>query len=460
MASPPPRADLGGDDPRAAAWDWLATLPRPAVPHDRRGPDPLAGMRALLAALEHPERDLRVIHVVGSKGKGSTVLLIEALLRALGQRTLAFTSPHLEQWTERIRIDGREIDGATGLAAVRAVAGAAAASGVRPGFFEALVAAALHLGRDRNVDWCIVEAGVGARADATNVVEPRLVVVTSLEREHEDRLGTGLAAIAREKAGAIKPGAGVILPELPAEAAPAFDAALAAAGVSAVHVHRAGHPPATGTRPVATRIRWRRQAERLELDDAATSLRLPCPWPGAAMAGNAALAGAAVQALGIASREDLGRAGRSWRGLELPGRSETLSTLPWLMVDTAHTEASMRELAQTVCRLAPARLTLVLSLSGSRELAALTEPVVALADRVVATRADADYSLDPALIARALAARWPELEITAMEDPERALAGACTAPAADRLILATGSTYLAGRVRALARAGEASTGSD
>ena len=93
---------------RAAGWDWLATLPRGVTAHASRGADPLANVRALLAALGDPHTRVRALHLAGSKGKGSTALLCEALLGALGQRTLTYTSPHLERWTERFRLDGAE----------------------------------------------------------------------------------------------------------------------------------------------------------------------------------------------------------------------------------------------------------------------------------------------------------------------------------------------------------------
>lgn len=432
---------------RARGWAWLAALPRPAVAHDQRGPDPLGPVRHLLAALDHPEAGLNAIHIVGSKGKGSTALIAEALLLALDQSTLTFTSPHLERWTERLRIDGAEVDGATGLAAIEAVRHASETAGIRPGFFEALTVAALWLARERAIDWCVLEAGVGGRADATNVIAPALVVLTSIELEHVDRLGDSLGAIAREKAGAIKRGAPIVLPALPLQADAVVNEVIDDRGVYATRV-RALSDPGNDSGNVET-VRWRRKERRLELDLPGGRLDLPLEQPGDAMASNAALAAAAVWRLGLASREDLQRAARRLQGHHLPGRFETLSTLPWVIIDSAHTRASAESLAAALRPLPAERVTLLLSLSSSKDWASVTDPLLELADTVVTTQADPDYSLAADALAERLIARWPELDITAVPDVTQALRRACDPTHESHLTVATGSVYLAGRVRGL-----------
>ena len=102
----------------ARAWQWLSTLPRAVTAHGDRGADPLIAVRTLLSALGDPQDRLRSIHIAGSKGKGSTALFIEALLLRLGKRPFTFTSPHLERWTERLRIDGEEANAQDALASV------------------------------------------------------------------------------------------------------------------------------------------------------------------------------------------------------------------------------------------------------------------------------------------------------------------------------------------------------
>ena len=177
-------------------------------------------VRALLSRVGNPEATLRVVHIAGSKGKGSTALYLEAILHAAGLGTGTFTSPHLQRWTERLRIDARESTEAEFAALlarlqphVRALQlededGAAS-------FFDVLTAAAFLLFAQRGVDCAIVEAGIGGRLDATNVVQPRVSCITSLELEHTDKLGTHIAAIAEEKAGIIKKGVPVVVGPLP-----------------------------------------------------------------------------------------------------------------------------------------------------------------------------------------------------------------------------------------------------
>ena len=417
------------------------------VAHGDRGADPLAATNGLLTALGNPQHDLRVIHIVGSKGKGSTALLIEALLQQLGRRTFTFTSPHLERWTERLRVDGREVEGQQAGAAIDAVRRAAATTGIQPGFFEALTVAGLWLAREIGVDWGIIEAGVGGRADATNVISPALVILTSIELEHTERLGDTLTAIAREKAGAIKPGAPLVVPSLAAEVEPVIRDAAAAAGAP---VTRLSAGPAAPTEARDGDTVWTHRDRWLTVDGPGGQLRVPLTRPGHAAALNAAIAVTAIQRLGLASREDLQRAARVWQQTILPGRFEVLSTLPWLVVDGAHTGASALALAATVRELAPERVTLLLSLSASKDLAAVTDPLLALASTVVVTCADPDYSLPSRELATAIMHRWPELDIAVADDPAQALARACREPDSDHLVLATGSMYLAGRIRALA----------
>jgi len=158
----------------------------------------LEGMHGLLLALGRPERDLALVHVGGTNGKGSTTAFVEAALRAHGLVTGAYTSPHLLRFSERIRIGGVEIgrDEVAGLAErVLAVSGDAT-------FFEVVTAMAFLAFAERRVDVAVVEVGLGGRLDATNVVErPLCTVVASVGRDHMDILGETLPAIAREKAG-------------------------------------------------------------------------------------------------------------------------------------------------------------------------------------------------------------------------------------------------------------------
>lgn len=185
-------------------------------------------MKLLVERLNHPERRLKVIHVAGTNGKGSVCAMCEAIARAGGYRTGLYTSPHLVRLGERVQVD-RQILGEEQIVAytreLRAVANeiAAVEPTDHPTFFEFMTAMAfLHFVRSQ-VDVAVVEVGMGGRLDATNVVEPMVCAITSIGMDHCEQLGQTLAAIAREKAGIIKPGRPVVIGRLPPEAREAIE---------------------------------------------------------------------------------------------------------------------------------------------------------------------------------------------------------------------------------------------
>ena len=192
-------------------------------PYGALGPLGRHPVRALLARIGEPHIGLPVVHIAGSKGKGSTALYLEAILQATGLRTGVFTSPHLQRWTERYRVDGKEVTStafATLFARLQPHVGDLLSEdrAGAPSFFDVLTAAALMLFAEARVECAIIETGIGGRRDATNVVGPTLSCITSIELEHTDKLGNSIAAIAGEKAGIIKKGVPVLIGGLPVEA--------------------------------------------------------------------------------------------------------------------------------------------------------------------------------------------------------------------------------------------------
>ena len=172
----------------------------------------LETMRALVAEMGHPERAYPSLLIAGTNGKGSVAAYCDAALRASGLRTGRYTSPHLVRVNERITVDGREITDHDFAIAVRAVRDAAerlVRRGVleaHPTFFEVMTAAAFAHFRRKRVDVAVLEAGLGGRLDATNVVEPIASAIVSIDFDHEVYLGQTLAAIAGEKAGVLREG--------------------------------------------------------------------------------------------------------------------------------------------------------------------------------------------------------------------------------------------------------------
>ena len=192
----------------------------------------LENIRGLLEALDDPRKELSFLHVAGTNGKGSVCAMLDAILRASGRRTGLYTSPHLVEFRERIRVDGEKIppqDVASGLTILREISGGWSHS---PTFFEISTALALRHFADERCDLVVLETGMGGALDATNAVIPLVSVITPIALDHMRWLGGTVAEIAREKAGIIKPGAPVVSAAQPPEAAAALAQCAAAAGSS------------------------------------------------------------------------------------------------------------------------------------------------------------------------------------------------------------------------------------
>ena len=431
----------------AAAWlDGLINVERrPDLPYERLG---LAPIRRLLERLDDPQHGLPVIHIAGSKGKGSTALFAEALLHSGGERVGTFTSPHLERWTERFRIDAREVAGERLAAAVERVRPHVEAlrdsdPATAPTFFDATTAAALLLFREAQVDRAILEVGLGGRLDSTNVVTPQVACITSIELEHTDRLGGTLASIAREKAGILKPGVPAVIGELAEEAAAVIEARAAELGITPARAGRDFRAEILAEGPEGLRLRLR---------DGPLDLEVELPLLGAHQAANAALALACVRRAGGLGDAALASAVQS--GLpsaRLPGRLELLRRDPAVLVDSAHTAASARALARVLKLLRARRTHLVLSISAGKDTGSMLEALLPLADELSVTRAEPARSLAPAEIAEAARARAPRLAVRVVPNPQLALRAAAARLEPGDLLCVAGSVYLAGIARRVLR---------
>jgi dihydrofolate synthase/folylpolyglutamate synthase len=430
------------DAPAAAAWleGLLDVEKRPDLPYARLGLGPI---RRLLARLGDPQRDLSVIHIAGSKGKGSTALFAESLLRAAGERVGTFTSPHLTRWTERFRIDGEEVPGRDLAAAVRRLRPEVEALREQdprqaPTFFDATTAVALWLFREARVDRVVLEVGLGGRLDSTNVVRPAVACITTIELEHTDKLGNTLAQIAGEKAGILKPGVPAVGGALPEPARRAVEA----------RARELGAPLAwLGEEFGCEVLAADAGGLRLRLHDGPLELETQVPVLGAHQAANAALALACVRRAGAADAVLAASAAQGLAAVRLPGRAELLSRAPWILVDGAHTVASARALARVIEGLPRRHAHLVLSISAGKDLAGILGALLPSADEVTVTRAEPTRSLDPAAIAGAVRRAAPGLALHVVPNPHLALRAAAGSLAPDHLLCATGSVYLAGIAR-------------
>jgi len=454
----------------AVAWlSGLVNVER--MPNRRRARFSLAPIHALLARLGNPERGLPVLHLAGSKGKGSTALLAEALFGKLGWRTGVFTSPHLLYWNERFRICGAAVSDATlarVLSKLRPHVEALRGTVNTPSFFDAATAAALLLFAEAKVEAAILEVGLGGRLDSTNAVQPRITAISSIELEHTETLGDTLAAIAGEKAGIAKPGAPLLLGPLPPEARRAATARATEVGAPLVLWGRDFHARVLQEGAFHSRFHYTDGAAdnapgaafeaefggsaRAAVPGAAFGAELELAVAGRKQVQNAALALACVRRFGNFADGELRSAARAaFAEVRLPGRIEVLRRAPLMLADSAHTEASARALAETLARIPRRRAHLVLAVSTGKDLQRICEILAPHADCATATRAEPTRGLPPETIAAALRRAAPAAAIRIAPDPEAALHQARAALHKDDLLYATGSIYLAGLARQILR---------
>jgi dihydrofolate synthase/folylpolyglutamate synthase len=402
----------------------------------------LEAIEALLSRVGNPQHGLRVLHVAGSKGKGSTSLLAEAVLLQLGIRTATFTSPHLVRWTERFRIDGVEVPDAalaSALTRLRPHVDVLRDGPDPPSFFDVTTAAAFLLFAEARVEVAIFEVGLGGRLDSTNVCEPAVTAITSIELEHTEKLGDTEAAIAAEKAGIAKRAVPLVIGAMSPEA---LGVVVARAKQVAAPVTQPGvdyRVECLSSDATGTRFCW---------SDGPVSAEFVLAAPGVHQAGNAALALSSLRRLEQVDEDALiTAAARAFERVRLPGRIEVLRAEPWLVVDGAHTAASARELAAVLATIDAERRHLVLSVSLGKDLAAICEALAPHADKVTVTRADLIRAHSTDELAAAIRAAAPNVEVEVEPDP--ALAAECAVKELGRrdLLCAAGSIYLAGIAR-------------
>jgi dihydrofolate synthase/folylpolyglutamate synthase len=336
----------------------------------------LTRMHELLRRLRNPERRLEAIHVVGTNGKTTTARAAEALLVAEGLTAGCYTSPHVVSWTERIRVGGEEANVDLALARVREDAEAVGATQ-----FEALTAAALAEFAAQDVDAAVVEAGLGGRHDATNVLDARVVVLTNVSLEHTDVLGATREEIAAEKLAVVRPGAHVVVGE------PEWEEAARAAGAEGVTV---------------------------------------------VAASSDALAHAAVETF-------LGRAvdPAPLEDVHVPGRLERVGETPLEIWDGAHNPAGVGYL---LTRLPRADWVLVASILADKDAAGMLAALSALGGRLVATTSSSARALPADELATL--ARQFFAHVEAVPDPLAALDRGRELAGEDGALLVTGSLYL------------------
>jgi len=427
----------------------------------------LARMRSLLRRLGEPHLAAPVVHLAGTKGKGSTATMIAAVLTQAGYRAGLYTSPHLHRIEERMAIDGAicsQQQFADLVQTVRPVVEemdsqtSASGGNLAPTFFEITTALAmLHFQRS-GCDAMVLETGLGGRLDSTNVVTPAVSIITSISYDHMHLLGDTLAEIAREKAGIIKPGVPVVSGVVGKEAC----------SVIAETARERGSPlilrdrdfsfqlvePATSSGPlpppVAVSFQMKTARGETRLEHVGTQVR------GDEQAANAACALAALQVL----RE------QGWRippddikqalaRTTFPARIEVLQTSPVVIVDVAHNVASVRPLVRVVQGVkTTGRRTLVFATSSDKDPDGMLRELAPCFQRIIVTRFHNNPRSTPpqqlADLARQHASQDATVEIA--EGPQQAVARLQSDVQADDAICVAGSFFIAAEMRAILQA--------
>ena len=397
-------------------------------------------IRALVGQLGRPDRAFPSIIVAGTNGKGSVTAMIERGLRAAGYRTGRFTSPHLIDLEERFAVNGEPITADALDASADRILDAARHLPAPPSFFEATTALALNVFRDVKVDVAVLEVGLGGRLDATNVVEATAAVITSVDFDHEQYLGHTLEAIAREKAGVIKPGAIVVLAANPPVVEGVVMTACEDAGASLI---RARDNVTADVRMVDGRA-------HLTLTTPVRSYgTLQLSLPGRHQAENAMTAIRLLEALGSSGRFEVPAAAvrAAVEDAEWPARLETITiSSVAVLLDGAHNPAGARALADHVLETYRRRLPLVIGAMRDKSLDGLVSALAPAASHFILTAASTPRAAAPIELLDAAARIAPSIPAFIEPQPTRAvtMAAALGSP-----VVVAGSLYLAGELRAV-----------
>ncbi|MCU0776407.1 MAG: bifunctional folylpolyglutamate synthase/dihydrofolate synthase [Akkermansiaceae bacterium] len=370
----------------------------------------LDGARRLLREyLAYPAHDTLVIHVAGTNGKGSTCAMIDSIARACGRRSGLFTSPHLIDFRERIKVSGREIPEEECAAMLTALRAICERMETHPTFFEIALVLAMRWFRECGCELIVLETGMGGRLDATTAVPADVCVITPIGMDHMQWLGDTLEQIAAEKAG-------IFVMGKPAISSPQEPAA----------------------REVLEKAANETRAPLQFVEQ--PLLGYPLALPGAHQQWNAALAVAALHAAGIPLREESVRHGLTH--LEWPGRFEEIR--PDIILDGAHNPHAAAVLAHTWRgKFGERKAALVFSAVAAKDIAGILEMLAPLAERIFFCPVDTPRAVAPRALAGHLPAGAPPHEC------HESFAEAFRAARETKLpILVAGSLFLVGEARA------------
>jgi len=405
----------------------------------------LERMARLMEVLGNPQQQVRMVHVGGTVGKGSTVAMIASILEGCGYAVGQYTSPHLIDVRERVAINGHPISRSDFTELMRQAAEGAASIELDPTFFELATAVAFLHFAEQAVDLAVIEVGLGGRLDSTNVITPEVTVITRVDYDHVHILGRTLGEIAVEKAGIIKRGVPVITHEQPA----------AVEEVIRAKAQEAGAPLRVVGREIEYSCRFAASPDLgphcrvCVVTETSQFMHLPVPLPGEHQAVNCALALSVIDTLktsGFECSEVPMLEGLT--STRLPGRMELVWEQPRILVDGAHNPASLEALMRCVGAHVPYdSMVCVFGCCEDKDVPEMLRKAVLGGDKLIFTRSKNNpRAMDPDELQRQFADMYGKMNQVARTLPQ-ALDLAVRAVGRDDLICITGSFYLVGEAK-------------
>ena len=394
-------------------------------------------MFALMEELGNPQKEYRIIHVAGTKGKGSVAALCASALKAAGYKTGLYTSPHLWDYVERIQISGEPISHQQLIELVEKIKPAVAKI-PKLTTFEITTALGLLAFAENDVSAAVIEVGLGGRLDATNIVTPKVSVITSLSYDHMAVLGNTLAEIAGEKAGIIKEG-------IPVVSAPQVEEALEV--LKRVAKEKNSPLILVGEDVKFERLTSSLDGQSLSIRDELRHLtiNLQLPLLGSHQIENAAIAYAALKTSRIPISEEAiqqGFAQAKW-----PARFEVLHRTPPVVIDSAHNRDSARRLRETLDEYFPeVPVILIFCALEDKDISGMLEELKPRLECIVATQADHPRAPSPEWTAEQV--KKAGIAVESVAPVSSALERALELAGNQKLVLAAGSVAFAGEVSA------------
>jgi len=390
--------------------------------------------RELLRRLGDPQKGLKFVHVTGSNGKGSTCAMLDAILRAAGYRTGLYTSPYIQEFCERMRVDGENVSGGTLARLTERVRAEAEAMADHPSQFELVTAIAMLCFAEAECDVVVLEVGMGGALDATNAIDaPEVAVMTNVGLEHTEYLGDTLEQIAQTKAGIIKPGCHAVCYDGAPEVTAVVRRVCAERNVPLRCVRSADLTPLSASLD-GQRFAWRGREYTLAL-------------AGEYQLRNAATVLEVVDALrerGWVIPEDALRTGLAQA--RWPARLELVAREPVVLIDGGHNPQCAEALAESLAKLLPGRRAVFLmGVLRDKDYEKIVDAVAPHARRFVCLTPLSDRALTGAELADYLTGRG--LDASACADIPAGIRAALDAAGRGGAVVCFGSLYLVGAIR-------------